>query len=92
MATAIKETRLQARLSETQKAILEQAAAIRGITLSEFVVSAAQTAAEEVIRDLRVIYLTAEGSRAFAEALLDPPAPNKALRKAFKQYRGDAKK
>ena len=43
--------RLEARISVEQKAVLQQAAALSGRTLSEFVVASAQEAANRVIQD-----------------------------------------
>jgi uncharacterized protein (DUF1778 family) len=73
---------LEARLTGRQKALLKRAAALRGRTLTDFVVSAAEEAAERVIRSEYVISLGAEDSAAFAAALLSPPDPNPELRAA----------
>jgi uncharacterized protein (DUF1778 family) len=74
--------RLEARLTGRQKALLKRAAALRGRTLTDFVISAAEEAAERVIRSEYVISLGAEDSAAFAAALLNPPDPNPELRAA----------
>jgi len=78
--------RLETRLTHRQKALLKRAADLRGRTLTDFVVSAAEEAAESVIRSEYVISLGAGGSAAFARALLDPPEPNGALRAAAHGY------
>jgi uncharacterized protein (DUF1778 family) len=78
--------RLEARLTQRQKALLQRAAAIRGRSLTDFVVSAAEEAAERVIRSEFVISLGAEDSAAFAAALLSPASPNRALRAAAARY------
>jgi uncharacterized protein (DUF1778 family) len=78
--------RLEARLTSRQKALLRRAAALRGRTLTDFVVSAAEEAAERVIRSEYVISLGAEASAAFAAALLNPPDPNPELRAAAERY------
>ena len=41
---------------------------------------AALAAAREAVGEREVIELTAEGSRLFVEALVDPPEPNESLR------------
>ena len=74
--------RLEARVTDRQKELLKRAAAIRGRSLTDFVVSAAEEAAERVVRSEYVIDLGAEESAAFAVALLSPPKPNRALRAA----------
>ena len=54
--------RLEARVTRRQKALLKRAATIRGRSLTDFVVSAAEEAAERVIRSEFVISLGAEES------------------------------
>ena len=87
MATADdRPERLEARLTSRQKNLLRQAAAIRGRSLTDFVVSAAEEAAEAVVRSEYVATLGAEESAAFAAALLAVPAPNQTLRAAARRY------
>jgi uncharacterized protein (DUF1778 family) len=81
-----KRERLEARVSTEQKELLQHAADLQGRTLSDFVVESAQRAAEEVIRAHSVVMLSARDSRAFVEALLEPPMPNGALRTAAARY------
>ena len=77
-------------MTPEQKELLQQAAALEGTSLSDFVVRSAQRAAEQSIRDHAVITLTARESQAFVEALLEPAAPNAALRVAAEHYRQTA--
>ena len=86
-ASTSKQERLEARITPEQKELLQQAAALEGTSLTEFVVRSAQRAAEQAIRDHAVIALTARESQMFVEALLEPAAPNAALRAAAEQYR-----
>jgi uncharacterized protein (DUF1778 family) len=48
---------------------------------------AAQKAAERTIERTEIIRLSGEGQRAFAEAILNPPAPSAGLEKAAKAHR-----
>ena len=80
-------TRLEARLSPEQKAVLQQAATLSGRTLSDFVVASAQEAATRVIREHETIRLSRNEQIAFVTALLDPPAPGDRLRRAVAAYR-----
>lgn len=82
-----KSARLEARLSAEARQTLARAAEIQGRTLSDFVVAAALDEAERVIADTDVIRLSREASVALAEALINPPAPNKALRRAADRHR-----
>ena len=79
--------RLEARLPVGVHAMLKRAAQIQGRSLTDFVVTAAQEAARHTIEDAEIIRLSAEGQRRFAEALLNPPEPNEALKRAFEHHR-----
>jgi uncharacterized protein (DUF1778 family) len=79
--------RLEARISATQKNVLQRAAALSGITLSEFVVASAQEAATRVIREHEAIVLSRAEQTAFVKALLAPAPPGAALRKAAAAYK-----
>lgn len=82
-----KDERLEARITEAQKALFQRAAAIQGITLTDFVVTSLQERAAEVVKDHDVMVLSAEDREVFVEALLNPPKPNEALRKAAQKHR-----
>lgn len=89
-ATAQKQERLEARISSEQKALLVRAAKLQGRTLSDFVVSSVQQAAQDVIHAHTILTLTAQDSRMFVEALLNPPPPNDRLRTAAAKYQRDS--
>lgn len=78
--------RLEARISAPQKALIERAAAYEGRTVSDFVVSTVASAAEAIVHEHEIIRLNRAQSLAFVEALLNPPAPNAALRKAARRH------
>lgn len=80
MASKARDSRLELRLASDEKAIIERAAALSGSNTTDFVRSTMLTAAKEAVRMHEVIELTAEGSRVFVEALIDPPEPNEHLR------------
>jgi uncharacterized protein (DUF1778 family) len=82
-----KSERVDVRMTPEIKELLQRAAAIRGRSLSDFVVESAQEAAVAAIRDEHVMKLTAEDSRVLAEALLNPPEPNEALIRALRRHR-----
>jgi uncharacterized protein (DUF1778 family) len=83
----LKSQRLTARISNDQKKLLQRAAEIRGQSLTEFVVSAAQDAATRAIVDQEVIDFSLSDSRAFAEGMLNSPPVNLALLTAAKRYK-----
>ena len=79
--------RIEARIAPEALAIVKRAAEIQGRSVSDFVVTAAQEAAHRAIEETQVIRLSVEDQRAFAEAILNPPAPTPALRRAFRRHR-----
>ncbi|HEV1283770.1 MAG TPA: DUF1778 domain-containing protein [Bryobacteraceae bacterium] len=80
-------SRLEARLPNDVLVRLKRAAEIQGRTLTDFVVAAADEAACRAIERTEIIRLSAEGQRQFAAAILNPPKPTAALKKAFRRHR-----
>ena len=79
--------RLEARITQAQKALFKQAAALEGRSLSDFIVQAASEAALRTVQAHQVVSLTAQEQRVFVEALLNPPAAGPRLRAAARRYR-----
>jgi len=79
--------RLEARLPNEVLARLKRAAEIQGRTLTDFVVAAADEAACRAIEQTEIIRLSIEDQRQIVEALLHPPKPAPALRRAFRRRR-----
>lgn len=79
--------RFDARLTDEQRELFERAAALTGQPLTQFVVNAAQRAAEEAIRQHEIITLSLRDSRAVLEALQHPKPANDALRRAAQLHR-----
>src|SRR5947199_4094219 len=70
-----KEHPLSMRLPETDIAIIDRAATLRGRSRTDFVRDAAVRAAEDVLMDSRLIRMSPEGFAEFMEALSAPAAP-----------------
>ena len=87
MPTNTSTARLDAPIGADLYAMLERAAEIRGITLTDFVVGAVQEAAQRTIAEAEVIRLSRADSQRFAEAILSPPPPSPALERAFARRR-----
>ena len=87
MPSAKSTARLEARISTELHAMLKRAAEIQGRTMTDFVVSAVQEAAQRAIEQAEVIRLSQADSQRFAEALLSPPPPTPALERAFEGRR-----
>lgn len=83
MPAAINTARLEARISTDLHAMLKRAAELQGRSMTDFVVSAVQDAAQRAIEQSEVIRLSLADQECFAQALLAPPPPSPALKRAF---------
>ncbi len=79
--------RLEARISPETKLLLQKAADLEGRTLTDFVVASVQAEAYRVIDKHQKLKLNLEDSQAFVDALLNPPLPNEALKKAALRHK-----
>jgi uncharacterized protein (DUF1778 family) len=83
MSTVASTARLEARISTDLHAMLKRAAELQGRTMTDFVVSAVQDAAQRAIEQAEVMRLSLADQECFAQALLSPPPPSPALERAF---------
>lgn len=81
-----RQERLEARISRDQKTLFQRAADLQGRTLTDFVLHSVHEAAVRTIEESRVIRLSADDSRVFADALLNPRKPAAKLRTAAQRY------
>jgi uncharacterized protein (DUF1778 family) len=79
--------RVEARISPAGLAVVERAAEIEGRSVSEFIADAAEKVAQETVERTTMIRLTVEDQRRIWEALINPPEPNEALRRAAQRHR-----
>ena len=82
-----KTARLEARITEQQKALFMRAAELTGRSLTDFVLASAQETASRTLREHDTLMLSALDRKAFVEALLHPPVPAARLRQAVVRYR-----
>lgn len=68
-------------------ALLKRAAELQGRTMTDFVVATAVAEARRVVAEHDVVRLSLEDQREVAAALLNPPEPTDALRRAFARRR-----
>lgn len=80
--------RIDARVSKETKEILERAAALDDVSLSAFVIGSAVRHARQVVAEHAQWKLSRADSRAFVDAILNPPEPNKALKAAAARHKG----
>ena len=78
--------RLEARITAEQKDLFQRAAELQGRTLTDFVLASVHEAAVRTIEEMQSIQLTAEESRAFAEAMLAPDVSPSRLKAAAQRY------
>jgi uncharacterized protein (DUF1778 family) len=81
-----KAERLQIRLDGHKKAMLERAAALAHQHLGEFVLDHAVQAAAKTIEEHEKITLPEADWTVFFDALVNPPEPNEALRRAWERF------
>jgi uncharacterized protein (DUF1778 family) len=78
--------RLEARIPVQVYDRLQRAARLRGMTLTGYLVATAGEDARRVVEDAEIMRLTREDQIRFAEALINPPKPNKRLVRAAKRH------
>ena len=79
------DTRVNLRVTRKLKAVLLEAARLRNLNLTEFVLESSQVAAEMALADRTHFVLPAKKWREFHEALDAPPKEIPALRKLLSQ-------
>jgi uncharacterized protein (DUF1778 family) len=80
-----KEHPLSMRMPETDIAIIDRAATLRGRSRTDFVREAAVRAAEDVLMETAPIRMSAAGFKAFIDALSKPARPVPEIRKLFQR-------
>lgn len=83
MPAPVATARLEARISPDLHSMLKRAAELQGRTMTDFVVSAVQDAAQHAIERAEMVRLSLSDQQSFAQAILSPPAPAPALKRAF---------
>jgi len=79
--------RLEARVTAEQKSLIERAAALKGRTVTDFVLTSVQDAARRAIEEHSQLALSIRDSEAFVDALLNPKPVNGRLRDTVRRYR-----
>ena len=85
-ATQTKQERIYLRLDRSTKKKIMNAAAHSRKSMTDFVVSSAIQAADEIIEEHNKMILSDRDRDAFFEALINPQPPSKALSHAFRKY------
>ncbi|WP_437888700.1 DUF1778 domain-containing protein [Phytobacter sp. V91] len=82
---ALKKQRIDLRLNDEDKSMIEEAAAMSNQTITQFMVSTASERAAEIIEQHRRLTLNEESWNRVMDALSKPPAPNSRLKQAAKR-------
>lgn len=83
--SALKKQRIDLRLTEDDKKMIEEAAAMTNQSISQFMVSTASERAAEVIDQHRRLVLSEASWNMVMDAISNPPAPNDRLKRAAKR-------
>ena len=78
--------RLEARIPVQVYDQMQRAARLRGMTLTGYLIATAGEDARRVVEDAEILRLARADQIRFAEALIDPPAPNPRLARAAKRH------
>ena len=79
--------RLEARVTPALQELIKRAAELQGRSLTDFMVTALQAAAQRTIEESEVIRLSLADQQRFADALLAPPKATPALKRAMARHR-----
>ncbi|ANI83957.1 MULTISPECIES: type II toxin-antitoxin system TacA family antitoxin [Kosakonia] len=82
---ALKKQRIDLRLTDEDKKMIEEAAAMTNQTVTQFLVNSASERAAEVIEQHRRLILSEESWNRVMDAIENPPAPNDKLKRAAKR-------
>ncbi len=82
-----KQFRFDARISESQKLLIQRAADLEGCSLTNFVLRSAKTAADRTIQERTMIVMNARDSEVFVDSLLKPRESRRVLRNAARSYK-----
>lgn len=82
---ALKKQRIDLRLTDDDKTIIEEAAALSNQTITQFMLSSASERAAEVIEQHRRLVLSEESWNLVMDAISNPPQPNDRIKRAAKR-------
>ena len=84
MAVAVKDSRVDFRVSDVQRSLLKRAAEIKHLSLSSYILSSSIKQAELDIAENEMLILSNRDRDLVMSALENPPEPNEALKGMFK--------
>lgn len=85
--SALKKQRIDLRLSDDDKSLIEEAAAMSNLTITQFMVATASERAAQVIEEHRRLVLNEDSWNRVMDAIDNPPAPNERLKRAARRLK-----
>lgn len=82
-----KSARLEARISHQHQTLIQHAAALRGQSVTDFIVTASLAEAQKAIAENEIMELSVADQQRFADALLKPKPPTAGMKKAARAHR-----
>lgn len=82
-----KSGRMEARLKPEQKQLIERAAELQGVSLTNFILAHLLPVATATIQESETLRLRNEDREVFISALLNPPKANKFAKGAVSRYK-----
>jgi uncharacterized protein (DUF1778 family) len=82
-----KSGRMEARLKPDQKRLIERAAELQGVSLTNFILAHLLPVATATIQESETLRLREEDRKVFISALVDPPKANKFAKSAVARYK-----
>lgn len=89
LTTDTKESRINLRASAQDKALIEKAAALRGMKVSQFFLTEALKKAKSVLEEEGIMVLAGEDRQAFVSAFLEPHNAPPYMQRAIKAHKPD---
>jgi uncharacterized protein (DUF1778 family) len=91
VGTAKRTERLDARVTKEEKRVIETAAALRGISVTDLLRTSVTDVATRIIRDNEILTLSERERRTFVQVLTSPPRPKEAALAAAQRYRREVR-
>ena len=85
-ATMRKDERFEIRLTKADKKLVAEAAQLRGMTPTEFALTATLKASRKTVERVKTLRFSRRDQETMVEALMNPGRPNERLRKAFTRH------
>lgn len=83
----LRSERLEARVTLEQKQLIEYAAALKGASVTDFLLSSVQDAARKAIEDHQILALTRSDSEILVRELLSPTPASDRLKDTIRRYK-----